>query len=95
VRLRIPFEDVYICNHLDSTDPAAFKSLVRPIRMWTDPENNLAFFVWDCHREETYYLGIFDLNQWYSHQTVGYIRYDTDTELSPYWVAIPLERPGS
>jgi len=52
------------------------------------------FCAWEVGRGGIYYVGAFDLNQWYSNHTKDYIMYNPITGLCPYWIALPVDIPG-
>lgn len=95
-RLSFKLEDFYEEANLDPDESLEHggenRYQVRPVRIWTEAE--LTFFTWECQRQGTYYIGIFDLNQWYSNHTLEFIRYNPVSGLCPYWVSIPLETCG-
>ena len=62
---------------------------VHPLRLWI--KNELLFVSWNVTRSELFYVGIFDLNQWYSSHTAARI---PSGGLCPFWVAIPVEPPS-
>jgi len=91
-RLTIHLEDVFAHEEEDmEEDFESLKRFVRPLRIWTDPIRRLTFVCWEVNRNGVYYVGIFDMDSWYSNRALDFLRYDTETSLCPYWVAIPIE----
>lgn len=83
-------DDFLPCDNDDSS----IRMSARPIRIWTQPDGELMFCAWEVGRGGVFYVGVFDLNQWYSNHTREGINYDVVSGLCPYWVAFPVEIPG-
>lgn len=76
-------------------DEEESKYFVRPVKIWGHSSGHLTFFSWESRRPGIYYIGIFDLNQWYSNRMLDFLRFVPSTGLCPYWVAIPVEMQGN
>lgn len=82
----------------EEDDPeSSSRYYVRPLKIWSPPSSdstqtgNLTFIAWESSRMGVYYVGIFDLNQWYSNRMLESLRFIETTGLCPYWVPIPVE----
>ncbi len=80
----------------DPEDSTSSRYSVRPLRMWTQSEC-LLYITWEASRGSRGvampYLGVFDLNQWYSSQTPNTLSLSARS-LSPFWAAIPFDKLG-
>ena len=92
INLSIALEDVFLPpDVLDSSEEEdqMRRYSVHPLRLWI--RNELLFVSWNVTRSEIFYVGIFDLNQWYSSHTAARI---PSGGLCPFWVTIPVEPPS-
>lgn len=92
--MSFPLIDDFCPEDSDSEDIDLLKRSSRPVRIWSQPETELMYCVWEVGRAGTYYVGAFDLNQWYSNRTLGIIFTNDRNGLCPYWTAIPVELEG-
>lgn len=92
--MTVPLEDVFLQVDSENED-SSMRSSARPIRIWTQPDSDLMYCAWEVGRGGIFYIGAFDLNQWYSNHTAKQIYCNPDSGLCPYWVALPVDIPGA
>lgn len=91
--MAFPLVDDFLSDS-ENEDYENIKCSARPIRIWTQPDSDLMYCAWEVGRGGVFYLGAFDLNQWYSNHTKEQIFYDHMNGLCPYWVALPVDITG-
>ncbi|ODM96006.1 Protein ELYS, partial [Orchesella cincta] len=91
-RMSVPLQDDFLSTDSEVED-SSIRCNARPLRIWTQPDTELMFCAWEVGRGGIYYVGAFDLNQWYSNHTKEYIIYNPITGLCPYWIALPVDIP--
>ncbi|CAL8116199.1 unnamed protein product [Orchesella dallaii] len=94
MELNIELEDDMLSKDTENGNDTV-RSSARPLRIWTESNGALMFCSWEVGRGGTYYVGVFDLKQWYLNPTKDKIVYNNVTGLCPFWIVLAVNVPNT